>query len=229
MCGWTYQFIGLINCENATIEAVLQVYVGISQQCNELLALILHACKGDGDLIIVQLLWQNGQKTRLHHRRHHLTILKNRDRKSKGIYLASKCLILLRSHIMWKMEEKKLSTINKTLCLSFSPSAVQPTHKAPEPQLCAAGQTWSWGGRATAALKTQQAGSPGMQHWAEGHRYTYTEPPAIWITEIQREQGKETPSELVPSHLLCMNNLSRNSGFFISWKNVSSSHKDQDW
>lgn len=56
MCGWTYQFIGLINCENATIEAVLQVYVGISQQRNELLALVLHACKGDGDLIIVQLL-----------------------------------------------------------------------------------------------------------------------------------------------------------------------------
>lgn len=117
-----------------------------------------------------------------------------------------------------------LSTINKTLCLSFSPSAVQPTHKAPEPQLCAAGQTWSWGGRATAALKTQQAGSPEMQHWAEGHRYTYTEPPAIWITAIQREQGKETLSELVPSHLLCINNLSRNSGFFISWKKMSQVH-----
>lgn len=56
MCGWTNQFIGLIYRENATIEAVLQVYVGISQQRNELLALILHACEGDGDLIIVQLL-----------------------------------------------------------------------------------------------------------------------------------------------------------------------------
>lgn len=66
VCVLTYQLTGLINGENVTIEAVLEVYVGISKQCNQLLALILHACEGDGDLIIIQLLRQNGQKTRQH-------------------------------------------------------------------------------------------------------------------------------------------------------------------
>lgn len=79
---------------------------------------------------------------------------------------------------------------NQKKCLSFVPSALQPTHKAPWTQLYAAGQTWSWGGRATAGLKTQLVGSPEMQHWAEGHRYTYTKPPAIWNTEMQTEQGQ---------------------------------------
>lgn len=71
-----YQVIGLVDGEDVTIEAVLEVYVGISQQCDQLLALVLHACEGDGDLVVVQLLRQNFQKTRQHGGRHQLTILK---------------------------------------------------------------------------------------------------------------------------------------------------------
>lgn len=56
MCGFTYQFVSLIDREHAAVEAVLQVYICVSQQSNELLAFILHACEGDGDLIVVQML-----------------------------------------------------------------------------------------------------------------------------------------------------------------------------
>lgn len=99
---------------------------------------------------------------------------------------------------------------------------MQPTHRAPEPQLCAAGQTWSWGGRATGALKTQLAGSPEMQHWAEGHRYTYTEPPAIWIAEIQRN----TVRTITIFSVMYKQFIWQFWFLYFLKKNVSNSHKN---
>lgn len=70
-----HQLIGLIDGEDATVEAVWEVYVRIGQQGDELLALVLHPGEGDGNLIVVQLLRQDGQQARLDHGRHHMTTL----------------------------------------------------------------------------------------------------------------------------------------------------------
>lgn len=51
--GSTYQLISLIDGKNTAVEAVLQVYAELSQQRNELFALVLHAGEGNGYLVIV--------------------------------------------------------------------------------------------------------------------------------------------------------------------------------
>lgn len=119
-----------------------------------------------------------------------------------------------------------VSTVIKTMCLSFVPSALQPTHKAPWTQLCAAGQTWSWGGRATAGLKTQLVGSPEMEHWAEGHRYTYTKPPAIWNIEMQTEQCQncEPIWHLWKCFLSILGSFQRNNQILLGSHEASTNH-----
>ncbi|TNN37595.1 hypothetical protein EYF80_052236 [Liparis tanakae] len=82
--------VGLIDGEHAAVEAVLQVDLGVGQQRDELLALVLHAREGDGDLVVVQVLRQNGQQTRLHHQRHHLAVLEGRARERQSLLVPQK-------------------------------------------------------------------------------------------------------------------------------------------
>lgn len=63
----TYQLISLIDRKNTAVEAVLQVDAELSQQRNELFALVLHAREGNGYFVIVQVLRQDGKETWLHH------------------------------------------------------------------------------------------------------------------------------------------------------------------
>lgn len=87
MRGRTYQLVGLIDRKNAAAEAVLQVYVELGQQRDELFALVLHAREGNGYLVIVQVLRQDGKEAGLHHGRHHLTVLQGAEearRKEKA-------------------------------------------------------------------------------------------------------------------------------------------------
>ena len=51
-----HQLVGLVDGEHAAVEPLAHVNVGVGQQADELLALVLHAREGDGDLIVVQLL-----------------------------------------------------------------------------------------------------------------------------------------------------------------------------
>lgn len=86
----TYQLVGLINCKNAATEAVLQIYVELGQQRDELFALVLHAGERNGYLVIVQVLRQDGKEAGLHHGRHHLTVLQGaeevtRKKRRKGL------------------------------------------------------------------------------------------------------------------------------------------------
>lgn len=60
--------------------------MSVSKECDELLAFVLHACEGDGDFIIIQMLRQDGQQTRLDHTGHYLTFLQRKMEKVKNIH-----------------------------------------------------------------------------------------------------------------------------------------------
>lgn len=79
----TNQLVGLIDCKDTAVDFLPHVDMSISKECNELLAFILHACEGDGNLIIIQMLRQNGQQPRLDHTGHHLTLLQRNGEEKK--------------------------------------------------------------------------------------------------------------------------------------------------
>jgi len=71
-----HQLVGLVDGEHAAVAVVPHVHLGVGQHGEELLALVLHAREGDGDLVVVQLLRQDGQQAGLHQVRDHLTLLR---------------------------------------------------------------------------------------------------------------------------------------------------------
>ena len=113
--GAPHQLVGLVDGEHGAVDALWHVDVGLGQHGDELLALILHAREGDGDLVIVQLLRQDGQQARLHHDRDHLTLLMGRGEggriESSGVH---GCFgAVYRSLDDWVINLQRLGTSSK--------------------------------------------------------------------------------------------------------------------
>ncbi len=75
LVSFTNQFISLIDGEYSGVDSLAHVNVGISQQCYELFTFVLHASKRNGDLIVVELLWEDDQQSGLNHAGQQLTLL----------------------------------------------------------------------------------------------------------------------------------------------------------
>ncbi len=186
LVSFTNQFISLIDGEYSGVDSLAHVNVGISQQCYELFTFVLHASKRNGDLIVVELLWEDDQQSGLNHAGQQLTLLWCRTAIS-----------------VINMLQNKLEIDP----LPFSPSEGRPTHRSPWKPQSAAGLIWNWDGIVKVVLETRQAGVPGKSYSTVGHIYNCTAHLTAWedTKTVSLTYGSEKQKKLkeFTPHTLC--------------------------